>query len=53
MALSLLLRCSLALCALGGVASALSTSVTLKNIRHEYQGPDNCAPVTSLTVLGY
>ncbi len=34
-------------------AGALPDSVTLKNIRHEYQGPDNCAPVTALTVLGY
>lgn len=24
-----------------------------KNIRHEYQGPDNCGPVTAVTVLGY
>lgn len=39
--------------ALGSVAAALPASVTLKNIRHEYQGPDNCAPVTALTVLGY
>ncbi|WP_216328929.1 C39 family peptidase [Deinococcus aestuarii] len=53
MALSPLLCCGLALSVLGGVASALPASVTLKNIRHEYQGPDNCAPVTSLTVLGY
>ncbi|BDP44543.1 hypothetical protein DAETH_45120 (plasmid) [Deinococcus aetherius] len=44
---------SLALCALAGSASALPASVTLKNIRHQYQGPDNCAPVTALTVLGY
>ncbi|CAM3636447.1 C39 family peptidase [Deinococcus frigens] len=36
----------------GGV-TALPASVTLKDIRHEYQGPDNCAPVTALTVLGY
>ncbi len=53
MARFLLLRCALALSVLGGVASALPASVTLGNIRHEYQGPDNCAPVTSLTVLGY
>lgn len=46
----LLLLTSLALC---GGAAALPASVTLKNIRHEYQGPDNCAPVTALTVLGY
>ncbi len=39
--------------AVGGAAAALPTSMTLKNIRHEYQGPDNCAPVTALTVLGY
>ncbi|GAA5512292.1 hypothetical protein Dcar01_01006 [Deinococcus carri] len=38
---------------LGGVAAAVPASVTLKNIRHEYQGPDNCAPVTALTILGY
>ncbi|WP_216326258.1 C39 family peptidase [Deinococcus aestuarii] len=43
----------LTLCALAGSASALPASVTLKNVRHEYQGPDNCAPVTALTVLGY
>ncbi|WP_343057687.1 C39 family peptidase [Deinococcus budaensis] len=35
------------------MAAALPANVTLNNIRHEYQGPDNCAPVTSLTVLGY
>ncbi|GGO33439.1 C39 family peptidase [Deinococcus humi] len=39
--------------ALSASAAALPASVTLKNIRHEYQGPDNCAPVTALTVLGY
>ncbi|GGL90461.1 hypothetical protein GCM10010840_30640 [Deinococcus aerolatus] len=39
--------------ALGGGAAALPSNVTLKNVRHEYQGPDNCAPVTALTVLGY
>ena len=38
---------------LGGLASALPASVTLSDVRHEYQGPDNCAPVTALTVLGY
>ncbi len=37
----------------GSWTSAVPSSVTLKNIRHEYQGPDNCAPVTALTVLGY
>ncbi|WP_264778610.1 C39 family peptidase [Deinococcus aetherius] len=36
----------------GGAALALPTRVTLDGIRHEDQGPDNCAPVTSLTVLG-
>ncbi|WP_019012463.1 C39 family peptidase [Deinococcus aquatilis] len=36
-----------------GVAAGLPASVTLDNIRHEPQGPDNCAPVTALTVLGY
>jgi len=36
-----------------GSASAAPPSYTLKNIRHDYQGPDNCAPVTALTVLGY
>ena len=46
----LLLFTGLALCS---VAAALPASATLKNIRHEYQGPDNCAPVTALTVLGY
>ena len=46
----LLLFTGLTLCS---VAAALPTNVTLKNIRHEYQGPDNCAPVTALTVLGY
>lgn len=34
-------------------AAAAPASASLKNIRHEYQGPDNCAPVTALTVLGY
>ncbi|MEF2278400.1 C39 family peptidase [Deinococcus sp. YIM 134068] len=48
-----LLICSLAFAVLGGSAAAAPASVTLKNIRHEYQGPDNCAPVTSLTLLGY
>lgn len=38
---------------LNGAAAALPASATLNNIRHEYQGPDNCAPVTALTVLGY
>ena len=38
---------------LSASAAAAPTSMTLKNIRHEYQGPDNCAPVTALTVLGY
>ncbi|GGL98265.1 C39 family peptidase [Deinococcus aerophilus] len=46
-------RVWLACSVLGGAASALPASVTLKAIRHEYQGPDNCAPVTALTVLGY
>lgn len=45
-----LLLTGLALCS---VAAALPASTTLKNIRHEYQGPDNCAPVTALTILGY
>lgn len=36
-----------------GAASALPSSVTLKNIRHEPQGPDNCGPVTAMTILGY
>lgn len=48
-----LLRFSLALSLLVGAASAMPARVTLEGIRHEYQGPDNCAPVTSLTVLGY
>ncbi|CAM4433087.1 C39 family peptidase [Deinococcus marmoris] len=34
-------------------AAAAPASANLQNIRHEYQGPDNCAPVTALTVLGY
>lgn len=38
---------------LTGVAAGLPASVTLGNIRHEPQGPDNCGPVTALTVLGY
>ncbi|EYB69100.1 TPR-like repeat protein [Deinococcus phoenicis] len=38
---------------LTGPATALPSSVTLGKIRHELQGPDNCAPVTALTVLGY
>ncbi|MDV6374617.1 C39 family peptidase [Deinococcus arenicola] len=38
---------------LAGEAAAAPASATLKNIRHEYQGPDNCAPVTALTLLGY
>lgn len=45
--------CGLASLVLGGWAAAAPASVTLKNIRHEYQGPNNCAPVTALTVLGY
>ncbi|MFB9993203.1 C39 family peptidase [Deinococcus oregonensis] len=36
-----------------GLAQALPASVILNNIRHEPQGPDNCGPVTALTVLGY
>lgn len=36
-----------------GTASALPAAVTLENIRHEQQGPDNCGPVTALTILGY
>lgn len=44
---------SLLFLALSGVSAAVPASVTLNNIRHEYQGPDNCAPVTALTVLGY
>ncbi|MFD1734417.1 C39 family peptidase [Deinococcus malanensis] len=36
-----------------GSALAAPASVTLKNIRHEHQGPDNCAPVTAMTLLGY
>ncbi|GMA15580.1 peptidase C39 (plasmid) [Deinococcus metallilatus] len=43
----------LALLLLAGLGGALPASITLKNIRHEPQGPDNCAPVTALTVLGY
>ena len=39
--------------AIGSGAEAVPAAVTLNNIRHEYQGPDNCAPVTALTVLGY
>lgn len=35
---------------LGGAASA---QVTLKNIRHEPQGRDNCGPVTAMTIAGY
>jgi len=34
-------------------AAAQPASVTLKNIRHEVQGRDNCGPVTALTVAGY
>ncbi|WP_034388685.1 C39 family peptidase [Deinococcus sp. YIM 77859] len=50
MALPLVLP--LALLLLSG-AAALPPSITLKNIRHEPQGPDNCGPVTALTILGY
>ncbi|GGK34144.1 hypothetical protein GCM10008955_30270 [Deinococcus malanensis] len=35
------------------VAAAQPASVTLKNIRHDYQALNNCAPVTALTLLGY
>ncbi|ACO47846.1 C39 family peptidase [Deinococcus deserti] len=34
-------------------ASAQPVSVTLKNIRHEFQALNNCAPVTAITLLGY
>lgn len=34
-------------------AATLPASVTLKNIRHDDQALNNCAPVTALTVLGY
>ncbi|OOV11885.1 peptidase C39 [Deinococcus sp. LM3] len=43
----------LALCSIWGVAEALPASVTLKNIRHEPQSLNNCAPVTAMTLLGY
>ncbi|WP_102127996.1 C39 family peptidase [Deinococcus planocerae] len=43
----------LALCALSGVGAALPASVTLKNLSYERQGPDNCGPVTALSILGY
>lgn len=43
----------LALLLTGTGAAAIPRSVTLPNVGHEYQGPDNCAPVTALTVLGY
>lgn len=39
--------------ALLGGASAQPGSVILKNVPHELQGPDNCGPVTALTVAGY
>ena len=45
MATRLFLLGSVAWGILGGVGLAAPASVTLKNIRHEYQGPDNCAPV--------
>ncbi|GAA5441620.1 hypothetical protein Dcae01_03158 [Deinococcus caeni] len=35
------------------VASAQPASVTLKNIRHDFQALNNCAPVTAMTLLGY
>ncbi|MFC5846792.1 C39 family peptidase [Deinococcus petrolearius] len=49
--------CSVALL-LGGAlpgcgAAAAPAGVTLKDIRYERQGPDNCGPVTAMTVLGY
>lgn len=53
MATRLFLLGSVAWGILGGVGLAAPASVTLKNIRHEYQGPDNCAPVTALSILGY
>ncbi|WP_019586170.1 C39 family peptidase [Deinococcus apachensis] len=40
-------------CATLGIASALPASVTLKNLPYEHQGPDNCGPVTALTIAGY
>ncbi|MEF2277437.1 C39 family peptidase [Deinococcus sp. YIM 134068] len=43
----------LTLLALVGAASAQPASVTLQNIRYERQGPDNCGPVTALTIAGY
>lgn len=46
-------RLVLLYCATLGTASALPASVTLKNIPHERQGPDNCGPVTALTLAGY
>ncbi|MFC6662424.1 C39 family peptidase [Deinococcus multiflagellatus] len=36
-----------------GVASAQPASVTLTNIRHDFQALNNCAPVTAMTLLGY
>ncbi|UQN09581.1 C39 family peptidase [Deinococcus sp. QL22] len=44
---------SLALYALGSLASAAPASATLGNIRHEYQRLNNCGPVTALTLLNY
>ncbi|WP_272975802.1 hypothetical protein [Deinococcus geothermalis] len=41
-----------ALCLLTGPGSALPNSVRLDKIRHEPQGPNNCGPITALTVLG-
>ncbi|ABF43961.1 hypothetical protein Dgeo_2527 (plasmid) [Deinococcus geothermalis DSM 11300] len=41
-----------ALCLLTGPDSALPNSVRLDKIRHEPQGPNNCGPITALTVLG-
>jgi hypothetical protein len=46
-------RLCFALCALLGSASAFPASFILKTPPHEYQGLNNCAPVTAMTVAGY